>query len=248
MPNKRKYLMQKAASLSALGAGALVLGAGKAEASIVYSGLLNLQVGFTATDLVQYTSPTFGSQGAQFWIKTNIRSHTANSSRRSVRAYGNNNLVLGGFSTRLQTFAANKSWKIAFPAQHGTHSADVGARLWIRYSGLGGRTQHFGNMNPFTDKYALFRFNPTTSATTWWYGWIELSYTVGGGIGPDPTQDPQVTIEGWAYDNTGARIHAGALPTPTSTPEPGTLSASGLAALALGAAGLRRWRKKRQAA
>jgi hypothetical protein len=52
---------------------------------------------------------------------------------------------------------------------------------------------------------------------------------------------PDVTLIDWAYDTSGAQIPAG----DTGTPEPSTLALSGLAALALGAKGLRRWRAAR---
>ena len=55
------------------------------------------------------------------------------------------------------------------------------------------------------------------------------------------TQDyaTMLTIHDWAYDDTGAVLPAGVVPEPAST-------GMGLGALALGAAGLRRWRKTRQ--
>ena len=45
-----------------------------------------------------------------------------------------------------------------------------------------------------------------------------------------------------AYEDSGATIQAGAIP------EPGTAIPTGLAALALGATGIRRWRKSRKQA
>ena len=50
-----------------------------------------------------------------------------------------------------------------------------------------------------------------------------------------------LTIHDWAYDDTGAVLPAGVVPEPAST-------GMGLGALALGAAGLRRWRKTRKVA
>ena len=49
------------------------------------------------------------------------------------------------------------------------------------------------------------------------------------------------TILDYGYDNTGAAIVTGAVPEPTTT------AALGFGALSLGAAGVRRWRKSRQA-
>ena len=66
-------------------------------------------------------------------------------------------------------------------------------------------------------------------------GWMELS------LAADTLGIPvSITVKGWAYDNTGAPIPAGAI---SAVPEPGTASIAGLAMLAAGAVGLRRRRE-----
>jgi hypothetical protein len=93
---------------------------------------------------------------------------------------------------------------------------------------------------PFTDRYALFEF---TDGGNTLYGWIQLSYSVDGfSLGPDPAFGPDLIIHSWAYDDSGQTIAA------AYVPEPGTASSLSLAALALGAVGLRKWRKARPAA
>jgi hypothetical protein len=52
-----------------------------------------------------------------------------------------------------------------------------------------------------------------------------------------------VTLVDYAYDASGAQIPAG----DTGVPEPSTLDLTGLAALALGAKGVRAWRAARKA-
>ena len=74
--------------------------------------------------------------------------------------------------------------------------------------------------------------NETTGATD--YGWVRINTTGTTGF--------PATITGFAYDNTGAAIFAGAVP------EPGTSAALTFGALALGAAGVRRWKQGRQVA
>ncbi|WOO39810.1 hypothetical protein [Rubellicoccus peritrichatus] len=94
---------------------------------------------------------------------------------------------------------------------------------------------NFSNVAGFTSGesgYIGFQFNPSGSLVL--YGWAEVILTEGGATGT-------FEIVQWAYDNTGANIQTGAIP------EPATI-ATGLGALALGAAGLRRWRKAKQAA
>lgn len=84
----------------------------------------------------------------------------------------------------------------------------------------------------FTDGVAGFmgfHFNP--SGTTL-YGWAEIVLSSGGSFG-------EFEMVRWAYEDSGAAIQVGAIP------EPETI-AVGLGMLALGAAGLRRWRGTRK--
>jgi hypothetical protein len=67
------------------------------------------------------------------------------------------------------------------------------------------------------------------------YGWIKFDLETSG-------SNVVLTVLAWAYDDSGATIKAGI----TSVPEPAE-TAIGLGALALGAAGLRRWRKAKAA-
>jgi hypothetical protein len=79
--------------------------------------------------------------------------------------------------------------------------------------------------------YALFRF--TVGAQTD-YGWLELN------LGNPSGSAPFINIVGYAYDTTGKPIKAGDVPEPQRLPV-------ALGALALGAIGLKEWRKKRNA-
>ncbi len=91
------------------------------------------------------------------------------------------------------------------------------------------------NFDETGTEYAGIEFqNDTTGATN--YGWVELATTGTTGF--------PASIVGYAYDNAGGAIVVGQT---TSVPEPGTTAALGLGALSLGAAGVRRWRKSKQA-
>jgi hypothetical protein len=79
------------------------------------------------------------------------------------------------------------------------------------------------------------------------YGWVEASMTVTRTINNTSSFGPNLTIIQYAFDNTGAVLAAGATSNAPS-PEPSTLAESGIAALILGAEGLRRWRKARKTA
>ena len=63
---QRKDLKKKIASLSALGTGILVLGAGNAEAGVVYSGPLNVDVGFGPSGIPFFQSNPMGASNADF--------------------------------------------------------------------------------------------------------------------------------------------------------------------------------------
>src|SRR5436853_3782006 len=82
-----KNLKKKIASLSALGAGALVLGAGKADAGVVTSGNLNFHVGFDLGGQDHYASPGFGSHNAYFSFKR-FSYNSSYSNSRYIKAYG----------------------------------------------------------------------------------------------------------------------------------------------------------------
>jgi len=89
----------------------------------------------------------------------------------------------------------------------------------------------------YTDRYLLFEFKDDTQAgNPMRFGWIELSLMNGA----DTNLFPNITIVGYAYDTTGALLASGQVPEPSA---PALLA---LGAMALGAKGLRNWRKNRQ--
>jgi hypothetical protein len=103
-------------------------------------------------------------------------------------------------------------------------------------NGLVGRaTQNTHFPNSFIHLYLAFKFKDSTQVgSPVYYGWIDASLNnPGTGSGPD------VTIFSYAYDNTGAKIPMGAVP------EPGPATLLALGALALGAKGVRSWRRNR---
>lgn len=81
--------------------------------------------------------------------------------------------------------------------------------------------------------YIGFRLAPSFDGDHFKYGWAEITFydsTNPAGIG--------ATIHRWAYEDDGSSIQVGAIPEPAGT-------STGLGILALGAAGLRRWRRRR---
>jgi len=101
-----------------------------------------------------------------------------------------------------------------------------------------GKANFYGHLPAGYDhKYFVFRFQDTTQAgSPLRYGWVELSLSQ-----PSNNAGPDVTIFGYAYDDTGALILTG------TVPEPGSVAIAALGALMLGAKGVRHWRRQRPA-
>ncbi len=99
-------------------------------------------------------------------------------------------------------------------------------------------TSVFGVENGFSNgsQFLGFRFETGTGDTL--YGWAEFTINAGEGVGT-------VVVNQWAYNDTpDGSIEVGQTEDDApSTPEP----SSGLALLAMGAAGVYRWRKNRKA-
>ncbi len=233
----KKRNLQRLVTLSAVGTGAAFLTADQAEAGTIwYSGTENLQVGWSAN------SGPAAHQTIQLGASANLvfaRTSGNSSSRvyRSILFHGQRASVLGQYYG-MQVFRNGS----AFPGSFNLNPKGlVGGRTWTTAGAFHGT---FGN-RPFTDSYALFTITPSSGPSPL-YGWVELSYSVTAGGDSSAANGPLLTIEGWAYDTSGNRIVAGDTGT-SATPEPDTFASTGLAALALGAAGMRRWRKKKSA-
>ncbi len=225
MNKLRKRNLQRLATLSAVGAGAVLVTADKAEAGTIYwSGPLNAQVGWTTNGFQIRYRQSVGSS-----IAFQIKAMASRTSSRRISAYGSGNLrFAGGVLNYLQLFSPGAVWG----TRTGAPYLLINQRKWSLSSTA---TFHYtGGDGSFTNKYALFEFNPGTGPR---YGWIELSGSVTNAYGTSNAYGPSVTVEGWAYDTTpNEQLPAGFVP------EPGTFALTGLAALALGAAGMRRWR------
>jgi hypothetical protein len=90
--------------------------------------------------------------------------------------------------------------------------------------------------NGYTQKYLAFAFTDTTQSAQR-YGWVEVS--LGITTTTPISGGPELTILGYAYDNSGAKPAFGVVP------EPGSASLLAFGALVLGARGVRSWRKNR---
>ena len=106
------------------------------------------------------------------------------------------------------------------------------------FVGTGGEAGHTP-ANSYDHQYLAWQFKDSTQGNALRYGWMEI----GLNIVNYPT-GPNVTLYGYAWDNTGLKPTMGQQP----VPEPTSVSLLALGALALGARGLRAWRRDRVAA
>jgi len=266
MKIKRKNLT-RLASISALGAGALGVGAGTAEAGIVYTPI-NTKVGFSPGSQFSFSFFPGGGIGG-FSLYTNYRPNFRGfSGGYSISVFLK--IVLSGlsgmkfqpapgpgaiwngtpfngfsFSTVLNRTAKYKYFFGFTTTRSVTKHTVNGATSFTAGGGVVMTPTHVYHpphySSPGTnfggrvgDYYLLFTFNPTGSQID--YGWLHLS---GDPIGPCGC-GPDVTVIDASFDDSGAPVGAG------TAPEPATAIPTGLGALALGAAGVRRWRAQRK--
>jgi hypothetical protein len=230
------------ASITAVGASVLALTAGKAEAaSIIVSGVLDDTIGFATSSIHNgnFTAAlsffdTFSMLGGPNFVvragSTNVTSAGVYT-RAATLHRGTHSTEFGFIPARNLLFSAGASWGAAMSVTTFT-AARRAFRTESRTSGPGS----------FTDKYFLFQFNYAGGLE---YGWIEASLSVTASHSALASDGPNFTILQYAFDDTGAFIDAGQT---VPTPEPSPVAGSGLAALILGAEGLRRWRAARQSA
>jgi hypothetical protein len=225
----KKANIKRLASLSALGAGVLGGTVGTAEASsIVFSGPVNANVGVCPQ--CGGSAVISGPNGAGgLLLATSFRTNSSGSARlHFVNLYGRAGARGTGFRMLLAAFPQNSKW--------GTRRTSAGSELVVGQivSSEGNVSEHSTSFQG-ADRYLLFRFTGGSLPYAM-YGWAELLVSF-------PNHGLDVDLVDWAYDTSGAQIPAG----DTGTPEPSTLVTTGLAALALGARGLRSWRAARKA-
>lgn len=233
----KKANLKRLVSLSALGAGALGVGGSAEASSIVYSGVLNEQIGFGPG----YKGPVSIPGATLGWVAVRS-SRFPGDLWLAVFVYGRNTA-----SAQFEVLKSPKLTFSIFPVRYGVAQAFPLNGVWGSRSGIAGgrnfvpivgtRVVSSYPGSPVTafnriDRYMMFAF---TAGNKFDYGWAQLDVITSG-------RGANVTLVDYAYDTSGAQIPAG----DTGMPEPSTFVLTGLAALALGAKGLRAWRAARK--
>jgi len=260
----KKKNVARLASLSALGAGALGVAAGTAQAAVVNPAVAVGFAGGVASWTVALPGTWSGAQGHLNVLGT----YAAN--RQSVRVVATAHALFQRVGGILKIASSGNTFSGA--RAKGTN-VGVSAIIAGRHLSVGvtsgfafGAGYPVGNFNL---EYALFTFQSSlaTTPTNTAYGWLELSSsvraanTLGTGFGSNA---PQVTVLAYNFSLNGPiesgdpdGIHGGCTGDDENegddtggcaVPEPSSMAMFGLAALAWGATGLRRWRASRNPA
>ncbi len=231
MKTSSKKRAKKLASLSALGAGALVLAAPEsAEASIVYTP-------------VNETLSTLN--GPLAWT-SNPLALPNEVLRFSVYASGSHAAAWANSFQAPMYWGATSSGSFLKLVNKGVSPVLAGPYLQFSHRGslvvgafnniyTASKVRSYGP-GQFSHKFAFFSFKDATF-NRYDFGWVQLSLKL-------VSSDLRLTIQDYAYQTDGTLLAAGA----GAVPEPATSESIALAALALGAVGLRRWRAAKKAA
>ena len=218
----------KLQSLLALSAGAIGLPQVATAQSIVYSGVIDEQVGFSSGFDSSYTLNLPGT--AQLAVVTQHNSSTTYHSSNNKVSFKQAN----GYA-RIRNYSNNANASFAKRNSAGPKWDQVGGAV-ATTGKLGSRESFFGmaitkGPGSFSNKYVAFEFTDSNTGAMD-YGWALFSMTESAAPGPD------VTLQSYAYDASGAEIPMGAVP------EPSAAALAVFGALALG--GVRRWRASKQ--
>ncbi len=236
---------KKASVGKLLGFGAVAAGglftAADAEADVVYSGIINATFNLSTIN----SSATNGANGFYFTSATagrNIFGLFGNN-RGPANSVGSTDAVwLAGGAAASGLIKANGTTFpasfVPFSATSSVSSAGSAASfVWVNAGAPGSNVIDPIGVGSDGTATAFFGFSFSNTASTGRnFGFGRVQVTTAGGL---PTT---ATLIDFAYDNDGDAIHVRVIP------EPATTGLLGLAALALGASGLRRYRKDKKTA
>jgi hypothetical protein len=230
--------IHKLASLTAVGAGAITLTSGTANASIITSPVLNFSLSFPDN-----SNPSFFHTVASHLFSISANAPNFYAALYSFQAGANTfnrfaNLRSAGLSTQFlnpyhDRIAAGKTWNQVFTAQ--SNFARLADRLW-------GGSSNTKGLPAGTGFFELFRFNAGGQTD---YGWVEYNVAMTEANSSLASNGPNITIVQYAWQTTpDTPLGAGVTQT-SAVPEPTPFTETALGVLVLGAEALRRWRKSK---
>jgi hypothetical protein len=223
MPKPDPKTLSQVATLTCAAAVAVPI----TNAAIVYDASPNVKVGFSSGFGGTWTLDLPGTVDLQLQRLEGRLGYYA------VQAKG-----AGAGYLRVRSYKPMWGYPFAKRGSAGMTWSNIGGNVGTRgIMGLRTSTSWLVGPGSFSDKYVTFKFQDSTQGNADRYGWLKLSMAISGR--PSASwSGPDVTLKGWGYDTTGAKIAMGAVP------EPASAAAGTGAALVLGAAGVRAWRKR----
>ena len=229
----------KLASLLALATGAVVMPQ-TGNADIIYTDLSSspVLVGYAGT----IDSFLFNLPGTvQFGFQRQARSVQTQPYMVSTRHY--RTVVAGGVPTGPAAGGKIQGAVNAFAAAQPFGAAwDQGLGLFTNVAVGVANSLAQNPAGSYDHQYLAWEFKDSTQLGALRYGWAEVSLNMT--FNNSPGGGPNVTIFGYAYDNTGAKPTMGQ----QAVPEPTSMALMVLGALTFGARGLRSWRRQRDTA
>lgn len=249
MGRLRTKTLNKLASISALGAGAMALAPDSAEASVIAYNGAPITLTFTSSADPSSPAPSaywFAGLGSSLPLPGPL---LLGFGLYSCSCGHVNAGILGGgvylATQSLRTATGSGSHYFARLFNAGDFMPGYGYPGYNPIASFvaAGSNLLSGGNGRFSNRFALFSFY-NSSQSAWDFGWAELSLSALNNL--DGTITETLTIQNYAYDDSGALIAAGDVG--SAVPEPGTMGSMAMGALALGAVGLRRWRAARRKA
>jgi hypothetical protein len=218
------------AGYTAAAASALTLASG-AEAAIVYSGAKNIPLALTGngTASVGVDLDGDGVNDFTFSLQRSQASTYGTAFARLSAPYLNGFLATASTGGRVRKLASGASINASATFWSNTGVGLLRSITTSSFASNVGGLWTGGSPSASTSGFAGVYFSGGTSSG---YAWLRLSLHNDASNLPD-----QLTVIDWAWEDTGGTIQAG------QVPEPGSL-----ALLAMGAAGLAAFRRRRRAA
>lgn len=193
----------------------------------VAAGVVLAGVGNASAD-IQFTEVDLTVDNTTIYLDVNgdsVNDLMLSQSNDSGSAFYAGGFVAGSNGAQIANYRSYSVWNFSknqLISDGAGSSWVLGAYFFMNYMGVGG-TASYQAFSPASPGYIGFRFDPA-GGSNWNYGWLHVDDVAGDWS--------SYHVSGYAYEDNGSPISAGAVPEPSS-----------IALLALGAAGIRALRR-----